>query len=719
MKQIVQNFKTGKLSQREVPTPSLASGGILVQTVNSLISTGTETSMLELARKSMLGKAKERPDQVRQVIEKVKKEGLRSTYQKVINQLDEPKPLGYSCAGIVVEVGASGGNFSVGDRVACAGAGYANHSEVNFIPKNLAVKIPENVSFEEAAYTTVGAIALQGVRQASPSIGDNVFVLGLGLLGLITVQLLKANGCNVIGTDLDPKKVEMAERLGIDFAIKGDQQKIISTVQNITDNRGVDSVIITAGTKSNEPIELSAELARQKGRVVALGVISLNVPRSIFYVKELDLRLSLSYGPGRYDPYYEERGQDYPYAYVRWTEQRNMHAILRLMAQEKLDVKSLTSHKFMFEKAEEVYRDILSGKDSYLGVLFEYNLEKKHSKFQILPDKKNRKTDEIIVVGLIGAGNYAGSMLYPELKKHEDAQILGLATGSGISAEDKARKYGAEIITTDYNVLLKEKRINTVFITTRHSLHAQQIINSLKANKHVFVEKPLALSIEDLKLINDTYENTDKLLLVGYNRRYSPLTTHLKEFFKEHDGPMNLMYRISAGFIPKDHWLQDPLEGGGRVIGEVCHFVDYLTYLTNSLPNEVFARGLSQNSEEQVLEDNINTTISFKDGSIATIVYTACGGAGMEKEYIEMFAGEKSAKLSDFKELILYSGHKSEKIKLGSQDKGQKNEIKHFIDLIKGNLTDHNYFEQIMSGSLATFKILESLKTGKSVPVNI
>ncbi|NOQ98252.1 MAG: zinc-binding dehydrogenase, partial [Calditrichae bacterium] len=637
MKQIVQNFKNGKLSLKEVPTPNLSQGGILVKTANSLISIGTEKYMLDIARKSLLGKAKERPDQVRQVIEKVKKEGVRSTYQKVMNQLDEPKPIGYSCSGIVLAVGENGGNFQVGDRVACAGAGYANHGEVNFIPKNLAVKIPDTVSLEEAAYTTVGAIALQGIRQADPSIGDIVFVLGLGLLGLITVQLLKANGCTVIGTDLDPQKVKIAKKLGIDYAIYGKYDHVISEVQKITQNHGADAVIITAGTKSNEPIELAAEVTRQKGRVVAVGLIPLDVPRNTFYLKEIDLRLSMSYGPGRYDPFYEERGQDYPYAYVRWTEQRNMQAILNLIAQKKLDVKSLTSHKFKFDQAEEVYRELIEGKKDYLGVIFQYHRKRKPASIVEISQEKSNKVSADIVVGLIGAGNYACGILYPQFKKHQDIQILGIATASGISAEDKAQKYSAQIITTDYKKLLKEKRINTVFITTRHNMHAEQVVQALKADKHVFIEKPIALSIDELNSIKNTYEKRNKVLFVGYNRRYSPLAIKLKKFIENKKSAMNIVFRVNAGFIPKSHWIQDPVEGGGRVIGEVCHFIDFLIYLTGSLPVEVYTTGLAVNSEEQVLEDNNSAVFKFKDGSIGTIIYSANGGFGMEKEYVEVF----------------------------------------------------------------------------------
>jgi len=717
MKQIVQNFKNGQLGLKEVPAPTTSTGGVLVKTINSLISIGTEKMMLDLARKSMVGKAKERPDQVQQVINKVKKEGLKTTYQKVMNKLEEPKALGYSCSGIVLEVGENGGNFQMGDRVACAGAGYANHAEINFVPKNLAVRIPDSVSFEDAAYTTLGAIALQGVRQTEPSLGDVVFVMGLGLLGLITVQLLKANGCVVIGSDLNPNRVKQSQKFGIDYAFIGDQGDMLSKVNSLTQNQGVDAVIITASSKSNKPIELAAELARQKGRVVAVGMVPMNVPRNAYYLKELDLRLSMSYGPGRYDPYYEERGQDYPYAFVRWTEQRNMKAVLTLIAQGKLDVNSLTSQRFKFEKAEEVYEKIMQDKGDYLGVLFDYKKRHKNDKVLKIKSDNEKNKESNIIVGLIGAGSYAGSMLIPHIKKHLDCSIYGIATGTGISAEDAAKKYSAQLVTTDYQELLKSKNINTVFITTRHNLHAEQVVDSLKSNKHVFVEKPLALSLKELDLIKKSQNDHHNILFVGYNRRYSVLANKLKAFFEGGNNVMNIIYRVNAGFIPKDHWTQDPGVGGGRIIGEVCHFIDFLIYLSNSLPVEVYTSGLSLNHEEQVVEDNISAVFRFKNGSVGTIIYAANGDSAMEKEYIEVFSDGKSAKLVDFKELYLYERSKKKRIKLANQDKGQQAEIKFFFDLIKGDLKQNYSFEDIYCGSLATFKILESLRTGKPIQI--
>jgi predicted dehydrogenase/threonine dehydrogenase-like Zn-dependent dehydrogenase len=717
LKQIVNNFKTGKLRLVEVPSPACQDGGIVIKNICSLVSIGTEKMMIDLAKKSLVNKAKERPDQVQQVIQKVKNEGLVSTYKKVMNALDEPKPLGYSCSGIIVEIGNNGGNFQVGDRVACAGAGFANHAEFNFIPKNLAVKIPENVSFEEAAYTTVGAIALQGVRQSEPNLGDIACVIGLGLLGLLTVQLLKANGCIVIGTDLDKKKVKLAQKLGADYAFQADRSKLISKVKQITQDQGVDVVIISASSKSNEPIEMAADLSRHKGKVVALGLFPMNIPRNAYYLKELDLRLSMSYGPGRYDPYYEERGHDYPYAYVRWTEQRNMQAVLNLISQGSLDVNNLTTHHFKFQNAEEVYSKILLGKENFLGVLFEYDKKQKMDR-QIKVERHHiRKVKSEIVLGLIGAGNYAGAMLYPQFKKYPDVEIIGIAAGTGISAEDKAKKYSAQVITTDYTELLRNKKINGVFITTRHYLHAEQIVEALKSDKHVFVEKPIALSIKELESIKEAYQNNTKILMVGYNRRYSPLTEKLNDFFNDKIGTMNILYRVNAGFIPKDHWVQDPGQGGGRIIGELCHFIDFMIFLCKSLPVKVYTSSLSINSEEQVVEDNISVIIKFNDGSVGTILYSAQGGSGMEKEYIEVFADDKSAKLIDFRELILYEGSKKKNIKLSSQNKGQAGEIKYFFDQIRGIVPTINSFEEIFFGSLTTFKILESLRTGKPVTV--
>jgi len=720
MRQIVQNFRNGKLYLKEVPSPNISPGGILVKTVNSLISIGTEKLMLDLARKSMIGKARERPDQVHQVVEKIKKEGLKSTYKKLMNQLDEPKPLGYSCSGIVIEVGENGGNFQVGDRVACAGAGYANHAEINFVPKNLAVRIPPDVSFEEAAYTTVGAIALQGVRQTEPNLGDVVFVMGLGLLGLITIQLLKANGCIVIGSDINPERVKLAIKLGIDRALLVNEDNIVHETKKLTYGYGVDSVIITASTKSNEPIELSAELSRHKGKVVALGMIPLNLPRNAYYQKELDLRLSMSYGPGRYDPYYEERGQDYPFAYVRWTEQRNMQAILNLLNEKKLNVKLLTSHRFNFENALEIYKYVMEGKEDYLGILFEYNETRKHTRK--VTTKFARKMiiqKEEVGLGLIGAGNYAGSMLYPHLRKYSEVKIVGVATATGTSSERTAKKYKAIVVTTDYQELLKIKEINAVFITTRHNIHALQTIAAFKANKHVFVEKPLALSLKELDEIKRAYYRSDKILYVGYNRRFSPLALKAKELFHERKNPLNMIYRINAGFIPKSHWVQDPGEGGGRIIGEVCHFVDFFIFLSNAMPTQVFTLALAISGNDQVLEDNTSIVFRFTDGSVGTIIYTANGDAAMQKEYIEIFGEGKSAVINDFKELLLFSNGKRKTIKLSSQDKGQARELKSFFDAVKGKTAPAIEFKELYASSFATFKIIESLRTGQPVEISL
>ena len=718
MIQIIHNMKTGKLKLVDVPAPVCSTNGVVVQTVNSLVSLGTEKMMINLASKSLIGKAKDRPDQVRKVVQNVQKEGLQTTYKKVMKQLAESKPLGYSCSGTIVEVGANAGNFQVGDRVACAGTGYANHAEFNYIPKNLVAKIPAGVSFEDAAYTTVGAIALQGVRQAEPDLGDIICVLGLGLIGLITIQILKANGCTVIGADVDLKRVKLARKLGVDWSLLVDQESLTSRVNEVTGGHGTDATIITASTSSNQPVEIAAELTRRKGKVVAVGMIPLDIPRNAYYLKELDLRLSMSYGPGRYDPFYEERGNDYPYAYVRWTEQRNMLAVLNLMATGKLDVSSLTTHEFKFDRALNVYDDLLTGKENYIGILFQYRQKIKKTKIVKIPTDDTRITDTPVNIGLIGAGNYAGSLLYPEFKKYKDITIKGIATASGVSAKNASGKFTVEYITSDYKELLKNKSINTVFITTRHNMHAEQVIESLKAGKKIFVEKPLALSLSELNRVRDAYERKKNILFVGYNRRYSPLALQLKEFFGERREAMNILYRVNAGFIPKSHWIQDPGEGGGRIIGEVCHFVDLIIFFTQSFPTSVFTTGLAIDNEKQVLEDNISSTFKFSNGSIATIIYTANGGDKMEKEYIEIFSEGKSAKLIDFKELHLFSGSKKSKIKLANQDKGQSSEIKYFFDLIKGYIKDENLFEEIYIGSVATFKILESLRTGNPVTIS-
>ncbi|MGB3478246.1 MAG: bi-domain-containing oxidoreductase, partial [bacterium] len=567
MKQILQNFKTGVLSVDDVPVPKVQDNGLLVKNAFSLISAGTERSSVELARKSLLGKAKSRPADVKKLIKLAKKQGIRNAYKTAMNRLDTPTPLGYSSAGIVMEVGKDVQGFKVGDRVACAGGGYASHAEVIFVPENLCVKVPKGVGLDWAAFTTLGAIAMQGIRQADLRVGENVAVIGLGLLGQLSIQILKASGCRVVGIDLESDKVKLAKKCGADEVILRSENATY-LVEHFTDGKGVDAVIITAATSSNDPFLLAPQICRDRARVVLVGVAKLDFPREPYYRKELSLLLARSYGPGRYDTLYEEAGIDYPIGYVRWTEKRNMEAVLNLMAEGKLNIAPLISHGFKITEAKRAY-DIVLGKteDKPLGILFEYDTEKEHESKIIISKSRPALSamPSAINVGFIGPGNFAKSFLLPNMK-YEEANLIGVADVRGTNSKMVAQKFGYKYCTTEYKQLLDDTTITTIFIATRHNLHAQLIMESLKAGKHVFCEKPLCLDKKELTQIlkvRSTPSALSTLLFVGFNRRFAPLTMEAKSFMGDKVVPYIINYRINAGNLPQDHWLLDIKQGGG------------------------------------------------------------------------------------------------------------------------------------------------------------
>jgi predicted dehydrogenase len=655
----------------------------------------------------MLAKAKERPDLVKQVFEKMKKEGVRNTLEKVFAKLDTPIPLGYSLAGRVLEVGSGMSGLSVGDRVACGGAGYASHSEINYVPKNLMVRIPDGVDDIDASFVTVGAIALQGVRQSEPKLGEKVAVIGLGLLGQLTVQLLKANGCKVIGSDIDPDKMALAKKLGADeVTLAGD---LIAKAKAFSKGHGVDAVIITASTSSSQPVIDAAEISRMRGRVVLVGMVGMDVPRNSYYKKELDLRLSMSYGPGRYDPGYEEKGIDYPYDLVRWTEQRNFEAFLGLIEEGRITPKALITHTFNFDDALRAY-DLLEGKtqERYLGIVLAY-------KNTIDPDvhKIRRRSDKAVSsdkvnVGLIGAGNFARSVILPNLAKVGGYDLVGLCTATGVSAEGSGKKHDFKYITTDSEELFTNSEINSVLIATRHNDHADMVISAIKHKKHCFVEKPLCLYEEELEAINEAYDGSS-LLQVGFNRRFSPMLEKMKSGLS---GQIAVNYRVNAGVITKDAWTQDRTIGGGRIIGEVCHFIDTCSYLTGSEVQSVYAAAVQKEDQSIPNEDNVNIILNYANGSTATVGYFAYGGSSMPKEQIEVFGSGVSMQMNDFRELTVYSGGKSSKSKSASQDKGFVNEFKAFKTSVKSGEPAIS-FASIYNTTKTTFKILASLRSGK------
>ncbi len=684
MKQLIQSYKTGELGLFEIPEPICGKNGILINTTASLVSAGTEKMIVDIAKKSLLGKAKARPDLVKQVIEKMKQEGIMNTLEKVFNKLDTPIPLGYSCAGNVMEIGKNISGISIGDRVACGGAGYANHSEVNYIPKNLFVKVPDNVDDIGASFVTVGAIALQGVRQACPAIGEIIAVIGLGLIGQLTIQILKANGCKVLGIDIDDNKLKLAKELGADVVCKSEE--IISTALQFSNGYGVDISIITASTTSNQPIIDAGEITRIKGKVVVVGMVGMDIPRNIYYKKELDVRLSMAYGPGRYDTNYEQKGIDYPYGYVRWTEQRNFIAFLDLISSKSINIKSLITHRFKFYDAMNAYQLIQDNLEPYLTIVFEYP----HSVNQdgrlkgrtvILNSKIFSYSRQDVVVGFIGAGNYASLILLPAIKK-AGVKLKTIASLTGISGTKLGQKFGFEKSTTSINEIIDNPEINTVIIATRHDSHADLVLSALGAGKHVFVEKPLCISIDELDKIEAAYSKIRNqnlkppLLMVGFNRRFSLLIQKMKTLLDGMKEPKSMVMMVNAGKIPFEHWTQDPKVGGGRIIGEACHFIDLLMYLTMSKVHKVSIDKIKG------VSDTVSIQMSFVDGSIATIHYFANGCKDFPKERLEIFCGEKILQLDNFRTLRGWGWKNFTRNKLWSQDKGQVNSVKAFFEAI-------------------------------------
>jgi predicted dehydrogenase/threonine dehydrogenase-like Zn-dependent dehydrogenase len=711
--QITQYQKTGEISVDELPAPKLRPGSVLVRNVFSLISAGTERTSVETAQASMLQKARSRPDLVRQVLDNFNREGLLSTYKKVRERLDNFKELGYSCAGVVVESAVD--DIKVGDRVACAGVGYASHAEIVSVPRNLVVKVPDEVGFDEAAFTTVCAIAMQGVRQADVRVGEQVAVIGLGLVGLITVQLLKASGCRVIGMDIAPRNFDLALTLGCDRCAISNHDAALE-VQSFTRGYGADAVVITAATTSNEPVELAIQCARKRGTVVAVGGVGMNIPRSPFYEKEINFRMSCSYGPGRYDPDYEEGGQDYPLGFVRWTENRNMEAALDMMAQRKLNVVPLITHRVPVEESLRAY-DIITGKvkESYLGILIQYpdtNDSSAISRRIELRTSGRTAPGRRAVLGFIGAGNFTQSVLLPPLMKLAP-RLRGLATTKPVNARKTAEKYKFEFCTTDAPAIINDQDVNMVFVTSRHDSHARYVAEALRAGKSVFVEKPLALNNEELETILDAYAEAQRaanapLLMVGYNRRFSEPVRAIQKLFAGRTEPLAMHYRVNAGFTPSTHWMQHP-DQGGRFIGEGGHFVDVMQFVCGALPSSVYAVAPTDGAR-RYNNDNILLTISFADGSVGTIHYLANGADAVEKEYLEVFGDSKTARMWNFRKLECAVGRKKSSTSFPG-DKGHAAEMKALLEGFESGANSPISIESLAATSRVTFAAMESLRS--------
>jgi predicted dehydrogenase/threonine dehydrogenase-like Zn-dependent dehydrogenase len=719
MKQLTQKLKNGQMQVIEVPPPLLRSGMVMVRNHYSLISAGTEGSTVQAARKSLIGKVKERPQQVKQVFELLKQKGPVQTYRSVMKRLDAYSPLGYSSAGEVIKVAQDVRGFSNGDLVACGGAGYANHAEIGAVPANLCVKLPEDADLKKAAYNTLGAIALQGIRQADLEIGECCAVIGLGLIGQLTCLILRAGGIKVLGIDINQKTVDIAREHCADLAFVRDEFGLTKEIDEFTNGIGVDAVIITAAADTVDPVNFAGKISRKRGRVVIVGDVPTGFDRESYYRKELELRMSCSYGPGRYDSNYEEKGIDYPVGYVRWTENRNMKAFQELVHSGKIAMDYLTTHIYDLEQAPHAYNLILKKYEPYLGILIEYRGEKPvlQKKIQISPHPSVLSPHPSINIAFIGAGNYAMSYLLPNVPKDEDVVLQGVMTTSGTSSRKIAEKYKFEFCTSDESDIFGNDNINTIFIATRNNTHTEYVIKGLKADKNVFVEKPLCTTIQELRKIGRWYEQTlkserSRTLMVGFNRRFSPLTEIVRE--RIGDGPMAMIYRINAGLIPSDSWIQDKDIGGGRIIGEICHFVDFITFVNGSLPEHVFATAMHDPKD---INDTVNVSLKFKNGSIGTISYISNGSKALFKEYIEVYREGITAIIKDFRELEIYGNGKRFKKKLFSQDKGQKKMVKTFIESVKNGKPAPISFEEIYAVTLTTFRIVESIRRRKAIDI--
>ncbi len=713
MKQLLQNMKNGKTTIEDVPVPTPRVGMALVKTATSLVSAGTERMVVEFAEKNLVGKARSRPDLVKQVLDKAQREGLVPTIAAAFNRLDQPMVLGYSSAGTIVALGENMHGFKVGQRVACAGSGYAVHAEYAVVPRNLLTPLPKNVDFESAAFATLGAIAMHGFRLAEPQVGERVAVIGLGLLGLLMTQIAFAAGCSVLGIDIDPKRIALASSLGLQPVTRKNAE---STSQTFTANRGFDVVLICADTSSNDPVELAAVIARDRARIVATGAVGLNIPRKIYYEKELSFINSRSYGPGRYDASYEEDGKDYPIGYVRWTEGRNLESAVELMAKGKLKVQPLITHRFPIEQAADAY-EVITGKKKqpFLGVLLTYPsaVEKLESSKVVRLNVQTFKP-ATCKLGVLGAGLYPNATLLPVIKNNKDIELVGIASSGGLHAQHSGKKFGFQYATSSDDEIINDPNINTVAILTRHDSHADLVVKALKTGKNVFVEKPLAVDSKQLTAVTKALSTANhQLLTVGFNRRFSPLAQSLSSFLLHRTEPMHIHYRVNAGYIPLNHWTQDPALGGGRIIGEGCHFIDFITFLVGAAPISVSAHALSDNGKYR--EDNVSMTFTFPDGSIGVVDYLANGDKSFPKERVEIFCGGQIAVLDDYRVLTTVKDGQKKEVKFAAQDKGWKNEMTAFAKSIREGGQPPIPYEQLIGVTKSTFAAVESLRENKQI----
>ncbi len=704
MKQILQNLKSGETFVEDIPVPLPNKQSIIVKTSTTLVSTGTEKMVVDFGRSGLIGKIKKQPDKVKMVLSKIKTDGLVSTYEAVQSKLDQPLPLGYCNVGKVIDIGPDVKGFKVGDRVVSNG----NHAEVVRVSPNLSCKIPDAVTDEEASFSVVGAIALQGIRVLNPTIGETVAVMGLGLIGLLTVQLLKANGCQVIGIDFDQDKVALAKKFGaIPFDLSK-QTDLLSFANQVTQERGVDGVIMTLSTDSHDPIHQAAQICRKRGKIVLVGITGLHLLRSDFYEKELSFQVSCSYGPGRYDPLYEDRAQDYPFGFVRWTAQRNMEAFLSFLEQKRVDISNLVSHRYEINDAEKAYDTLHKGRSS-LGIILEYKTTEDftHTSHKIIAYKKDGVPQSEVRVGFVGSGNYAVRNLLPSLRK-TPAVLHTVCSSGGVTAAYAARKFGFLKATTDPNNLIGNPEIQSVFIVTRHNSHADLVCKALKAGQNVFVEKPLALSLDEVAKIASVYRKTkdqenSPILMVGYNRRFSPFVSKMKTLLNSTSAPKSFIMTVNSGKIPSDHWTQDLKVGGGRIVGEGCHFIDLLRYLVGSRIKSYEFIGLKKESLGQ--SDCGSISLTFEDGSWGVIHYMSTGHRSFPKERLEVFVDGKMLLLDNFRSLKGLGWSSFSKMRKFIQDKGQDNCVKAFYDAIISGKGSPIPFDELIEVASVTIEL--------------
>lgn len=713
MKQVLQNLRTGETRVEEVPAPVVSHNSVLIQTLATLISSGTERTLVEFGKASLIAKARSQPEKVQQVLDKIRTDGLLPTLEAVFSKLDEPMPLGYCNVGVVMEVGQGAAIFAPGDRVVSNGP----HAEIVSVPKNLCAKVPENVTNEQAAFTVLASIGLQGIRLIQPSLGEKVVVFGLGLIGLITVQLLRWHGCQVLGIDLDPDRLELASQFGATTA-NAASADIVAVANAWSQGKGVDAVVITAAAKTDDIIHHSAQMCRKRGRIVLVGVVGLNLRRSDFYEKELTFQVSCSYGPGRYDDTYEQQGQDYPYGFVRWTEQRNFEAVLGLMARGGLDLERLISHRYRLDEAAAAY-EVVSGNRSGLGVLLNYPETVVHKSCITISAKG--KSSPIsgtskAAVGVIGGGNFSRMILMPALSK-TSARISYVADLKGNAAHHLAQKFGAEKAVTDYRVIFEDPEVNAVLIAVQHDMHARLVCEALGAGKHVFVEKPLAMNVSEVRAIMEAARQApDRLLLVGFNRRFSPHLVKIRKLLEGRAEPLAMSMMVNAGYIPPEHWVHHPEHGGGRIVGEACHFIDLFAFLAGSPVETVAAVMMSSNTA--IKEDKMSISLGFADGSIGTVNYFANGSKSYPKETLEVFSDQRIFRMENFRRTLGFGVRGFRKFKTFRQDKGHQAEFSTFVERVAAGGEQIIGFPELVNVTLASFAAMTAARERRTIILN-